>query len=79
MLSGEGVQGLLDDANHGPGLVSLLIEGAPNSSYSYTLQYKPIYSDIKGVGAVGRGGAGTSGRRQALGAAGRQQSRSRSC
>ena len=40
MLWGEEVQGLLDDAkllvqqaasNHGPGLVSLLIEGAPNS------------------------------------------------
>ena len=40
VLWGEEVQGLLDDAkllvqqaasSHGPGLVSLLIEGAPNS------------------------------------------------
>jgi len=43
VLWGEEVQGLLDDAkllvqqaasNHGPGLVSLLIEGAPNSGKS---------------------------------------------
>ena len=43
---GEEVQGLLDDAkllvqqaasNHGPGLVSLLIEGAPNSGNRSTI------------------------------------------
>ena len=46
VMWGEEVQGLLDDAkllvqqaasNHGPGLVSLLIEGAPNSGNRSTI------------------------------------------